>query len=460
MKTPMGEREPAEEPLLPLSTRLGWGLGSFPMASLNLAAGTLLVRYMTDTLGVAAALAATLFSVAKIWDAVSDPIIGHMSDRINTPWGRRLPWMLTGGLLSAVVLVATYTAPVSGDILLPGFLLIMMLLFATSYTMFMIPYMAMPAEITSSYNGRSQLMSFRVVCNSAGSFIGLGLAPMMLGLWGATRAGHLKMAMVIAAIATIGVLVSVYLLRKAPRAARPAQAPMPFFRQLASAVQIPPFAWLLLSKVLYFLTLAFTLTAMPYFTKHVLRISDAWLGTMLISQTAALMLSQPFWLWIARTLDKRRGYLMAAALYGAGCLSYWIADTAEPMAITLARCIMLGFAGGGTFLLSQAMLPDVMEYDYHINGVRREGTFAGLFIMVEQLAGALGIAFFGWSLGAFGYAGGFEGVRVDQPQSAIDALRVCVTIVPAVFIALSMLSIGRYKLSNRMLDELRAKPAH
>ena len=93
--------------------RIGWGLGSLPGSALSVTANVLLLRFMTDTLGMAAALAGSLFAVAKLWDAVVDPFIGRLTDRIRTPWGHRLPWILAGGLLSALVLVAAFAAPLA-----------------------------------------------------------------------------------------------------------------------------------------------------------------------------------------------------------------------------------------------------------------------------------------------------------------------------------------------------------
>lgn len=442
-----------------LRLRIGWGLGSLPGSALSVTANVLLLRFMTDTLGIGAAVASTIFATAKFWDAFNDPLVGAFSDRVSTPWGRRLPWILAGGLLSALVVVAAFAVPVRSGPALVVYMAVMMLAFATTYSLLMIPYLAMPAEITDSYHGRTQLMSFRVLFSSAGSSLGLSVGPMLLAAWGATRAGHAKMAMVIAGVAALTTILCVWLIRDAPRTARPAGPQPKLTEQLRSALSNRPFVWLLVAKCLYFVTLAFTLTTFAYFTKHVLKTSDAWLGTFLLAQSLSVVASQPLWLRVTRAIGKQRGFMLAGACYGLAYFSWWFAGPEEPVAAIFARAVAIGIAGGGTFLLTQAMLPDAIEYDYYRTGLRREGVFTGVFVFVEQAAGAIGVAIIGFVLASMGYVEATEGRIVAQPQSAILGIYLCMSILPLVFQVIAILAISRYDLTAEKLLEMRAKAA-
>lgn len=417
------------------------------------------MRFMTDTLGISAALGSSVFAFAKLWDAVNDPLIGAFSDRVSTPWGRRLPWILAGGLLSAVVVVASFSVPIQSG---PGLVIYMgvaMLLFATTYSLLMIPYLAMPAEMTQSYHGRTQLMSLRVLFSSMGSSIGLTGGPWLLHQWGATRAGHSSMALVIAGVAAVTTVLCVWLIRDAPRTTRPAGVTPGLLVQLRSALSNRPFVWLLVAKCLYFVTLAFTLTTFAYFTKHVLKTSDAWLGAFLLAQSLSVVLSQPLWLRVARRFGKQRGFMLAGACYGLAYFSWWFAGPDEPLPLIFARAIAIGVAGGGTFLLTQAMLPDAIEYDHHRTGLRREGVFTGVFVFVEQAAGAIGVAIIGFVLSATGYVATTEGRLVAQPQSAIQGIYFCMAILPLLFQVIAILAISRYDLTAEKLAEMRLRTA-
>jgi GPH family glycoside/pentoside/hexuronide:cation symporter len=427
-----------------------------PMSMLALVSNVLLMRFMTDSLGIAAALAATLFSLAKLWDAIADPIIGTLSDRIRTPWGRRLPWLLAGAVLTPLAAVLLYAVPAMSPTATAIYMGTTMVLFATVYTVFMIPYMAMPAEITSSYHGRTQLMSARVVFSSGGSIIGLGIAPWLLATWGATRDGHLKMASALALVGLVLGLLCVWSVRKAPRVEPTASGPhLPTLHQFRSALENRPFAWLMFAKCSYFVALAFILTTMPYFSKHVLGASDKWLSAVLTIQTLTVIASQVLWLKLARVLGKRHAFLIAAVFYCGAIVSWWLAAPGEPFWLTALRVVVLGTGAGGVFLTTQAMLPDAIEADAHRTGHQRAGLFTGVYVFVEQVAAAVGVAAIGWFLGAMGYVQAVDGQRVAQPESAVLAIYLCVSFIPAAFVVIAMLAIRQYDIDAAALERLR-----
>ena len=131
-------------------------------------------------------------------------------------------------------------------------------------------------------------------------------------------------------------------------------------------------------------------------------------------------------------------------------MTWLLASPAEPYALTILRGIFLGFLGGATLLMGQAMLPDTMEYDIRRTGMRREGVYAGVYTTIEKFAFALGPAATGAILAGMGYIASSEGF-VEQPESAILAVYICAAVLPVVTSILGILCLTQYDLTEQKL---------
>ena len=170
---------------LPVSTCLGWGIGSLGMSLMFSATGVLLLRYLVDYVGIGAALAGVLISVAKFYDAATDTLFGIASDRTRSRWGRRRPYLLLGGVVSAVSFVMLFNLQgAAGPALLPWLVLLVLLLNATGYALFNVPYLAMPGEMTRDYHERTRLMSFRVAAVAVGQLVATFVGPLLIQRFG------------------------------------------------------------------------------------------------------------------------------------------------------------------------------------------------------------------------------------------------------------------------------------
>ena len=140
----------------------GWSLGTLAMSSLLNTQTALLMAYLISVVGIAPAVAGTLLFVSKMYDGVTDPVMGVISDKTNSRWGRRRPYLLVGGVLCAISAVAMFSIPQFSGMLLYAWVLGVLILAATAYTLFNVPYLSMPAEMVSDRYERSKLMSYRV----------------------------------------------------------------------------------------------------------------------------------------------------------------------------------------------------------------------------------------------------------------------------------------------------------
>ena len=323
---------------LSVSLAIGWGLGSLAIGILFNTTGMLLLRYLTDYVGLAAGLAGLLIAVSKIYDALTDPLMGWISDNTRSRLGRRRPWLLAGTLLCGLALVALFNVPAgwSGAALV-AWVVVVLIFYATAYTVFTVPYMAMPAEMTTDYHERSRLIAFRVAFIGAAQLVAGYAAPMLILAFGDGRRGHSRMSVVLAAALVVFGLACFWMTRTARATtvgnstgvglASPgtAAARIGFGEQLRAVAGNRPFLILILSKLALLLAIASFGATFAYFVVHVLKATYALLGTFTVVSTITMFASLPLWLRLIKLTDKRRTFMLAATAYALLSFSWLLA---------------------------------------------------------------------------------------------------------------------------------------
>ena len=415
------------------------------------ATSLLILRYLVDHVGIGAALAGLLIGGAKIYDGITDPLMGTISDRTKSPRGRRRPYLIFGAILSAVSFALIFnlgTFAGSDNIVL--WVIFALLLNATGYTIFNVPYMAMPAEMTTSYHERTTLMSFRVAAVAAGQLVASFLGPILLVYYGGGIAGHSAMGNLLAAVILGGGLVCFWMTRDAPTVVRTASVSSSFARQLKTALENKPFMLLLGLKFTHLAGLAVFIAVLPFLFTRILKVSDTYLGLFFLMQASLMLASQPLWVRVSHHFGKRSTYFIASAVYSLSGLSWLLAVEGEPAFGILARGFVAGFGAGGLLLVGQSMLPDTMEYDYRLSGLRREGVLAGVYTTIEKVSFSLGPALLGILLGIAGYIQSAE-ITVEQPEAARMVIYLCASVIPVGTLLLGCLLLLGYDLSEERL---------
>ena len=201
---------------LPTRVRIGYGSGSVATGAFGTVPGLMLLPYLTDSLGIAALAAGLIVLLPKAWDVVLNPIAGRISDRTDDPRGPRRPWLLRAGLPLAVAFALIFAAPELGSrVLEAAWVLVFFLAAASAYAFFQVPYVAMPAEITASYDERTRLMTWRVAILAFTIMLAGATAPVIRDAVGG-RAGYRVMGVVMAAIIVVGVVGAYVGTRSAP----------------------------------------------------------------------------------------------------------------------------------------------------------------------------------------------------------------------------------------------------
>jgi glycoside/pentoside/hexuronide:cation symporter, GPH family len=432
-------------PRLRRGIHVGYALGSIGTAAFGTVPGLLLLYYLTDVLGVAAGVAGLVVFAPKAWDVVLNPWIGNRSDRTESRWGPRRPWMLAGGVTLPPLFVLVFAGPSTPASLAAVWVAGAFLLAATAYGCFQVPYVAQPAEITDDPGERATLMSWRVAALALGILLAGAGAPAVVDAFGGGRGGYLAMAVFVALLLAGGMLGAVAGTRNAPTLTR-VHSEGGLAAGLREAWRSRPFRVLLVGFVVQALGIGVMLAGVPYYSEQVL--GDPAAGTLLfVALVAPAILVMPLWLRFSRRRGKRSGLLAASLLFAtAAGLLMVVQNGQTAAAIPLVVVVGIGYAGMQMFPL--AMLPDVIAADEAASGERRAGVFTGVWTAAETLGLAVGPGLLGGLLALAGYVSS-TGDDVAQSGTAVMAVRIGFTVLPAVLVLAAVPVFARYRLEDR-----------
>ncbi|WP_051330259.1 MFS transporter [Niveispirillum irakense] len=444
---------------LPLKVCLGFGVGTIGVSIMLNAVTAYFPAYMSTVLGKSTELAGYLLMASKLYDAFADIVIGMMSDRTRSRWGRRRPFLLAGGLVSALSFLMIFTAPEMGDTALMIYMLLALIIYSTGYSLFNVPYMAMPSEMTASPYERSRLLSFRTIFVSLGQILAMAGTAALISRSGGGAEGYMVMGWVIALVIGTTMILSFFGTARAPVVGvDPAHVAPLQGGDWKTVLKNRPFCLLMAAKVCQFLAFASLATTSLLFMLNVLNLGYAGQVQLALAQNIACGLSMPGWLWMERRMGKRNAYLIGIALMSLAALS-WLLVGPGGVSVTglILRGIGAGIGAGGMILLSISMLADALAHDRHLTGLRREGLLSSIMAVIEKAAFAIGVALVGILLNMAQYVPTRNGALVQQPDSAITALYAGYVLIPTLLFLCNAGFIWFYTLGGR--SPAFAKPA-
>ncbi len=429
---------------LPTRVRFGYSLGSLVTGAFGTVPGLLLLPYLTDTLGVAAGVAGLLVLLPKAWDVLVNPVAGRISDGSTSANGPRRPFLLGGGLAVAVLFALIFAGPVGTGAGAAAYAAVLFLATATGYAFFQVPYVAMPAEMTESYDERTGLMMWRVAVLAIAILVSGGVAPIVVNAAGKGIPGYRAMGVFIGLLIVAGTLGAFLGTRGAP-VGRLTRSEPSLRAQLAVAGANRPFRLLLATWIVQAAGIATMLAGVNYFAEQVLH-SQAAKTLLFVCFVGPALLVMPVWSRVGLLLGKLRGYRAASLLFALGALLLGLAHAvpglrAAAPAYVVTALIGAGYAGQQVF--GMAMLPDCIARDAARTGRRQAGVFTGVWTAGETLGLALGPGIFGLMLQAFGYVSSAAGVT--QSGTARLGIVLGFTVVPAVVVGFALLLLRGYE---------------
>ena len=448
--------------------------------------------FYTNALGLSPGLAGLAMSLSVLWEAVSEPLMGHISDNTRSRWGRRHLYMLPGGLLMAVCSFLIWDVPrplLGHEMAIFWYLMVMNLVLRSGLTLFFIPYVALGFEMTQDIQGRSRLQAIRQIMNMAANFFGPALAwALFFHRHGSTPgtaipANYLHMGAVFAAATVIFVLVCIIFTYRWHQDTRnlvresAAGGMRSFYRDISGIVRDLDARWVFIFVFAICTGMVMVSSLQIYTYVNFMNFSAdqkgiAQGGTMIAMALGALV-SMP----LARRLDKKGAVvvgglvsilsnLLLATFFLTGLVpmhAVWnIAGVSVPLALILFVLGQAGYwFGNGIMLpLSVAMIADVSEVHQLKTGIAKDGGYSSVYSLAMRMAIALSMFVAGWCLVFIGYKTALHGPAPVQSSSTIWHLGALTFLSGSLMAAIALVAIQFYRINRGMLQAMRdAVPA-
>lgn len=427
--------------LLDRRTIAGYAAGSVGTGGFSTLPGLVLAYYLTDTLGVPALLATVAVIVPKIWDVAIAPAVGSISDAEARRRGTRSGLMLLGALTLPVGFTLTFAAPAS---LSPAaaalWVIVAFVLAATSFSLFQVPYIALPADLTRHYDERTRLMAWRIATLALTILLVGAGGPALRDLAGGGPRGYLVMSVIVAAVLLAGMLATIVAVRgrTLPLAPGPAAGHGGLRAGIRALREHRDYRNLLIVFVLQATATGVMLAAAQYVAAYTLG-NQAALTFLFVALIAPALLVMPLWHRYAARVGKARGLRLASVVFIGAALALLLIPVLGSAWAYLAVAVA-GVAYAGMQLFPLAMLPDVISRA----GRERGGAMSGLWTAGETAGLASGPAIVLLMLAAGGFVSSRAGDAVTQPASALTAIVLAFAVLPALLVAISLLALRSY----------------
>lgn len=430
-----------KEARLSIWTKLVFGSGDWSSSSFGTLRQIFYAIFITDVVGLEPRLASVAALVGIFWDAVNDPLVGVLTDRIKTRWGRRRPFLLWFSIPFGLGFIILWWAPpIENQIALAAFIAFAFMLSDTFQTLVMVPLYALTPEITRDYDERTSLTGYRMIFNLIASLVTAVAAPAIVDsvlASGATQQqGYLIVGSLFGGLATLPLLLIFFFIRERERtqAEIEHEESISFADSVRTAWSNIPFRFATGLYMLNWITFDLVALALPFFITYWVssgNLLEKALGLPVESAVFALLLITsvvmvPFWVWMSNRFNKHVAYVAGMSFWGVVQLLIF---TIQPGQITyiLVLSVLAGISVSSAHVLPDALFPDVIEWDELRTRRRQEGIYYGVKNFVRKMTGALAIFIALQALGWFGYQAPPEGATTfQQAPSALMAIRILI----------------------------------
>ncbi len=436
---------------LSIGKKIAFGVGDSTFSLLFTTLSFYFLFFLTDGVGIPAALAGWIFFIGKLWDAFSDPIMGYISDRTKTKWGRRRPFLLFGVFPLAVSYILLWQRyNINSEVLLFSLYALLAVVFFTAFTALAVPYSALIPELTLDYNDRTALVSFRMTFSILFSIVGAALPMMFVDAVGGNVAlGFRNMAFVFGIFSIVPILVTFAGTRE--RFSGEGKAAVSIRDAYKLTLKNRPFRFAMLIFLLSWVTVDIIGVVFVYFVTYYLNRKEL-LDTLFFTMFAVAVVFLPFWYWVSRRVGKRWTYIMGISFWAVMMLVIIFLPRDVPNLLLIVMSALAGIGISTAHVIPWALIPECVDYDEITTGRRREGMYTGFLTFLQKLASSLAILLAGWVLGISGYRAGMA-----QSGKTLWSIRILLGPIPALLLFSSIVLAYFYPITRAYFREMRAE---
>ena len=439
-------------------TKLMYGIGDTGFSLTLTIVAAYFAIFLTDVVGLSPGTAAVAIFIGRSWDYINDPLIGHLSDRTRTRWGRRRPFLLFGALPFALAYILMWVRPpLENQVLLAAYYSFVYVLFDAAATFVYMPYFALTPELTDNYDERTALTTYRMFFSILGSLVAFTVPLLIIGSFQPENASRvLLMGTVFAFVSALPLLLVFFGTRERSDFARQKQPSLK--ASLRAAVKNRPFVFGAVIFLITWASMDILQATLLYFIKYVLRQearADMIMGVIFV--TAMFLL--PFWEWASRRWSKRLAYTAGIAFWAVVQLVLITLNPSSALPLILGLCVLAGIGISAAHVLPWSIIPDAIEWDEWQTGERHEGMFYSLITLAQKVASSIAIPLVLLVLEWTGYTPN----TLQQSKSALLGIRLVIGPLPALMLCIGIVFAVLYPISReshrRIVQDLEDRRA-
>jgi GPH family glycoside/pentoside/hexuronide:cation symporter len=431
---------------LPLKTLLSYGTSMIGLNGMSTMITVHLMIFYTDVLLVGSAVVGVVMAISQIWDAVTDPVLGYVSDHTPWKWGRRRPYILLGSVPASIFFFFVFAPPRSfSPQMISIFFGFMFLSFFTCRTIWETPYFALAPELTLDYDERTRLSAYQQVFASFGDILGTMAPLLFISMFAVERTGYARLGLVLAFVGIATAFVTYAGTRENPTLSKKSELSLK--DSLAATVRNRPYLLLVVTSTCTAISNYTTIAVMRYLVKYWFKRPDleVW---VFVAFFVGVFVSIPIWIRVIRHTGKKAAFMFTMAFYAALLWLIMLLGQ-DDFVIFAAVNVVAGAFNVALWLIAGSIMPDIIEWDQLQVGERREGAYYGIWTLIRKAGSAAPYIIVAIVFNLVGYE-----PNVEQTDLSLLGIRLLFGPIPSMLLIVGIIVFIRFPITKQVHQEM------